>query len=427
MHKEMNRWLGRAWRFLRQLFELIRNFMEAPRDSWRDAKPADVLFFSGDIDRSVILDGKAFGRVMDPFRSLFEDAGYSTLSISYPGGRIVGRLSVASTLSFSRLNTAAMIAARLRKTCGQILGITDFTAPPPREQAYFELFQRLRPKVVFGLNTAPDMCSVAGQLKIPVLEVLHARGYGEGNFYRGFQSRGIAHRPDGVVAYDGVSAQTFRRLFPVLQVSNFRLSFELDLARRFTEDQPPPFAGFLNEVRHVILFTASYKHDDSSWPGGLPAELVDIVRQDQSLFLLVRLHPAMLVGSKFSEARKTVNELVEGCTNCDIQWASTAPIYSVLDVSTVHVTFNSMSAYEAADVGLRTYMIDELPDSKMEDLRESGFLVPIDKDGNRLERVVRDSATRLAPRKSEEIESVSEIMVFAKSSSQMRWSQINRH
>lgn len=412
----------------RDLWQIIKSFRDlafSPRDSWRQAGTADILFFSSDANKALVLGNQAFDRVMDPLSDCFKDAGFSTLSVAYPGSKTVGRLTSASSLSFTRLVTSEVIRSQIRGAWQSISRANNATRSSARENAYIKLFRRLQPRLIFVTNAKPDMCAVAGRLKIPVLEVLHARGYGE--IYEGWKTRHISQLPDGVIAYDDVSAKTFGRVIPVLKVPNFRFAFELELAERAREVAPSTVSGLTNRYKYRVLFTVSYDPERRYWPGGLPEALVELIRRDRNMFLFVRLHPVMLVGEKFAEARRAIFELVKDCANCDLEWASNAPLYSVLQASTVHLTFDSMSAYEASDLGIPTYAIDDgknIVGPRMKDLRDSGLLMNVKTNRESLEQVIKSPKPR-SPRQPNPPElQLSQIIRFAERSSRARWSQI---
>lgn len=411
----------KAGNFLRQLYRLLLKFSSSPRDSWRQAKPSDVLFFSSDLDRSVVLDGLAFGKIMGPFQSLFETEGYSALSVGSPGDRKVGRLASASTISISRLFIPAAVEDLLRNTWRSAFGLVILNRFAARERAYVRLFRTLEPKFIFALNSTPEMCLAARRLRIPIVEVLHSRGHGY--IPKVWQTRSNSDYPDGIIAYNGLSTEVFKQLLPVLQVPNFRIEFEQSLARRFLKVQPPPFAQSVSPYRTVVLFTASYFHEDGSWPSGLPEALVELVSEDQDIFLLVRMHPVMLTKPSFAKARKGLQKLIENCPNCDLQWASKAPLYAVLQVATIHFTFDSMSAYEAADIGMISLAIDDgenIPGRKMEDLRHAGFLKNIKTSKQDMKQAIKDTPPRASSIENDGEISVAQMIEFAERVSRER-------
>lgn len=396
-------------------------FLSAPRDSWRRSDPSDILFFASDADRMDFIDGLALCRVLDPLRALFELKGYSATSIAYRGSKIVGKKTTTGTLSISR----AVILGELRDSLGgalrPLLRRSRRSDAAFAKGVYAELLQKLKPQLIFVIDADPIICSVAARLKIPVLEVLHARGYGD--VYEGWKQRKLSELPDGVIAYDDLSATVFGRLLPTLRVTNFRTSFEREVARRFLEKSSGPFSDPAKDYRHVVLFTASWDADRPYWPGGLPRELIEVIRQHDDLFLLVRLHPVMRVGPRFAKAREAAKEALRNVPNSDIEWASTAPIYAVLEVTTVHFTFQSMSAYEAYDMGLSTYAIDggkNIPSPMMQDLKQLGVLVNVGTDAGSFKQVLMASRPKIGPRPIEKNASTSEILAFAKSSSEQR-------
>lgn len=391
-----------------------------PGDTWEESGPTDVVCFSADANRMDTLGGRAVDRIMDPLKALMEEEGYSTVTIASPGDRITGNLAATSTLSVSKLVSGAQIRDLARHPWRALRN--EQRPHPYKAAAYTKLLQNLQPKIIFAFNADAVICQVAGHLRIPVLEVLHARGYTD--VYEEWKSRKISELPDGVIAYDDLSAESFGRLLPTLKVPNFRLPFELEMARQFMSVSPPPFSENAVRNRHVILFTASYSHQDPSWPGGLPLELVELARENSDVFLLVRLHPVMRSERKFGSARKALESLLQNLPNCDLDWASKAPLYAVLDVSTIHFTYDSMSAYEAADVGILTFaqgISGSTNKEHMRALRKLGYVIEIPRNKSGFEAALKHTFSQDSrPRQVDEV-NVSEIVGFANSSCADRW------
>lgn len=414
--------LVRASRVSSRIGTLWREFVSAPRDTWNKAAPANVLLFSSDADLTTDVAGQAICRVLDPLAAEFNAEGYSTLAISYRGGKLVGQQTGSSLLSISRLLIVAEMRDALRNALVTLLGFEPGKLWSATERAYSSLFKRLNPKLLLVIDADPLICSVAGKHQIPVLEVLHARGYGD--VYEGWKKRSFSQLPDGVVAYDDLSAKVFERLLPVLRVPNFRLPFELEVARQFLKVSPPPFAPIAKQFRHVILFTASYKPEDPSWSGGLPAELVELAQENSDLFLLVRLHPVMQVRPEYEKAREALNEEIRDLPNSDTVWASTAPLYAVLEVSTIHFTYDSMSAYEAADVGLLSYahgISGSANEEHMLDLRSLGFVTRIQQNKPAFEAALKYTTSQKLQLEHTERVDLNKLLDFANASAASRW------
>lgn len=407
---------------LNNLLDSLREIYAAPADTAWKAGPAEVLFMSADVNRADVVGGVAVDRVLDPLRLEFERMGYTTATVSRPGSSLIGEKTLSNSLSLSRrflwrrLFRSFRILLTARGTNPMDTVSRDYA------RTFIELFRRINPKLILMINSFDGTCEAAFHCRIPILEVLHARGYGEVSEVQERQE--LCHLPDGIIAYDDVSAETFGSVLPCLRVPNFRLSFELEMARQFLQDTPPPFAEAENQYRQVVLFTANYDPSDLSWRGGLPRELIELIGLDRTVFLMVRLHPVMRIDPQYAEARESLQEELRNFPNCDVEWASSAPLYAVLQAATVHFTFDSMSAYEAADVGLATYAIDSgkhVEGKRFNDLKVSGKLVGISTELSEFQRAIAKPISPFPHEEPEQGIDIQCVLEFAAASSTARW------
>lgn len=398
----------------------LREVKEAPKDSVWQVPPCDVLLFASDADLSDTLEGLAVCRVLDPLRMLFANQGNRCLTIAYPGSKLVGKKTFFDVLSLSK----SVHRRRLFRMFAQIrnkIGLGQGESITPEYEVFQKVLRRLHPKLILAIDSNPELCRAALGMGIPILEVLHARGYGD--IYESWKHRGTSNLPDGALAYDRMSAESFGRFLPTLKVPNFRLSFELEMARQFLHVSPPPFYENASHYTHVILFTASYDPENPSWPGGLPSELTELIRRNKDIFLMVRMHPVMRTGTEYARARRALEEIALGIPNCDLEWASVAPLYAVLDVSTVHFTWNSLAAYEAADVGLKTFVVGigkRTPENHLEYLRARGIVSEIKADQSEFERVLNEPISSNPPASPKGSPDLNRIFAFAVASSRAR-------
>ena len=348
---------------LRKGLETCVDLLRSGPDTWREAPEEGVLFFSADANKPDLVDGLAIDRVMDPLRLSFSDSGYATEEIAYPGSRLVGPKTRNNVKSLNRgaglsdlkgaIGRIHLLSAEIR----QELFITQ------RASFYRRVLEYLKPRLVFVLNTEPSLSRAAALTKTPLVEVLHARGYSVPYFSP--DSR-LIDLPDGILCYDEVSSRAFNSVLPTMEVENFRLEFEVALAEQSLSSSPPPPGLFLSDPSKRILFTSSYSPEHPDWDGGLPETLLKQIEKNPDSFLLLRVHPVMRLVPKYSKGLESLRRRIQGLPNVDITWASEAPIYLVLRYVAAHLTWNSSSAYEAADLGVSTATLKP-------GLRESGY------------------------------------------------------
>lgn len=297
---------------------------------------ADILFFSADANRSESRDGKAWDRVLDPIAVCAEKAGFSSAIFAYPGSELFGEKTFLEVTPLQQKDPSLL-------------------------NPYLPPLVKLKPKVVFATNANPLLCETAKALDIPVIEVLHARGYSR--VYKAWETRPSSQLPNGVISYDEQSTEVFSKFVPVLQVPNYRYPSEKDMARQWElSPEGSQYLELVSQFPHVVTFTSTW--GENHWgrefiDGGIPIDLLRLVEAREDLFLQVRLHPVLRMKPSFSKHAEQLERKLEGHRHPRINFdtASTAPIYSILGISTVHITYESLAVYEAADDGLPSYYL----------------------------------------------------------------------
>lgn len=332
------------------------------RDTIQSAQATDVLTFSHDADRADYLSGKAYGRILGSIEEVLELDGLEVTRVAHPYSKLVGSKAWGDPLS---MNRTAFIAA-LRRRLFRLLGNTDSTAI----KTYRKLLASTRPKVILCIGAPSELCRVAKEKRIPLIEVLHGKGYSKVPW--DWEKREINALPSGVVAFDPVSTSTFQSISPselsVWQISDpwlskFKTENQLSLPDEWKDLYTKPPSG-----RPVILFSLQWGYagdhgDYSDYEGVLTnglipeAVLQTIAETWDSFDWLLRMHPAQKTGRLFRKQRAFLDRVAVANPNVDWEWASSAPLPIVLSQVTHHVTMSSMTAYEAAAVNVPTLLL----------------------------------------------------------------------
>lgn len=378
---------------------------------------AHFLFFSADANRSELREGKAWDKVLDPIATCVGRAGLVSVTFAYPGSLLYGEKTFLNVQPVQRKET--ILLKRLVSR-----GLAELISKRPPEQTprifrhiysklmallirseianpYRKPLVKLKPNLVFATNANPLLCETSGSLGIPVVEVLHARG--NSGFYKTWRSKSASQVPDGVIAYDDASAEAFRKVLPVLQLPNYRYSEEKALSRRWElSNEGSKYLESAAAFPHVIAFTATY--GPHQWgpdfiDGGIPIELLRLVDAREDTFLQVRLHPVMRFRQSYFERLAQLKQTLRCFSRVNFETASKAPLYSILGISTVHLTFESLAVYEAADDGLSSYFLR--PDLGLmgwaPDLIRKGIVKPLDPTKAHLEAAIENAPPRTPP------------------------------
>lgn len=399
----------------------MKLFLTLPGDDFDRVGKVDFLIFSDDLARRDVKEGKVFNRWTDPMHLELSKHGYLCHSIGFPDSVILGSKTTVDVLSAGRLFLRSEARARF-------FALFSFSKVSRKKivsdgfaEAYTEILKTISPKLVLGMNV-PEPLAVAAYInQIPVLELLHARGYDAPIPKWLYEDKSLI--PDGVLAYDPSSPKAFLGFIPTLQIAHYRLKHELLLSTQHPQADKLPQAakGLARDKR--VLFTASNDEDDPNWPGGIPEQLLNFFDLNQTHFLFVRLHQVMLGEPQYKWAIATITKLLHGRKNIDFEWASTVPLHTVIQEVGCHITWDSTSAYEAADLGLRTHIHKLLP-GRMADLEDSGFLMRVPENPDWLKIIEGNNWQEPLSQTTSDRISPEEILSFGRVAAEKRWQKI---
>lgn len=399
----------------------------------RRKKHSGILFFSKDANRSDWVGGKRLDRVIDPLAVWFTDQGFAVTTMAYPGSKYFGRRTFGHVVGLStRFAFAALVAVVKQKSLRvlQVLtgseGVGSISARTlgPGVSFYGNLLATYSPKLVIALNAPAGLCEAGKKKNIPVLELLHARGYLAP--YSGWPQRDRGSLPDGVISTDDLSTKGFESLLPTLQIPNYRVTWNRVEPSYRSAHELRVISRFDDQIRasgrKVLVYTVPYGlspelfgHHSDNW---IPPELLELAERSDDYLLLVRIHPVLLHAPqrRFRKSRRALIRELRTRRNCEWQISSSLPIYEVFSRSHIHITFNSFSVYEAADLGISSLVLDKDwgPESeRLGDLREEGYLFKV-QEGESLEYAICKMPEYLKPRaRAEGIPSARQILDFA--------------
>jgi hypothetical protein len=331
-------------------------------DSIQKASKTDVLFCSHDLDKADRVNGKFFARSTDPFFYWLDKSNFNCVSIAHPFSNLVGNLTFNFTYSLNRKFAFAWIIDRLART----LGIRTYLT----RNSYYRMFKLLSPKAIFITNSFPAICEAANLAKIPLIEVLHGRGYPEVFSY--WKDKENIELPSHIISFDSISSGTFakfrRGLFQVSEmIDPWNSAFLEEIEKR----PYPKLSRSENLIwdKPTVLFSMQwgyngdhgiYEEFDGLVPNGLiPESVLQAVKESQDYIdWKFRLHPAQLPkNSKNTVASEKINQLLGQYSNAEWKDSSFTPLPKLLNEVTHHITLSSMTCYEAAEVGIPSLLV----------------------------------------------------------------------
>lgn len=320
----------------------------------------DALLFSHDVDRTETLGGRAWGRVPDSIGGICEELGLSTAQVLHPFSKLGGNRAHGAPILMNR----SWLRARLRKK----LRLRE--DPLGSEVLVYQgVLERAQPRIIFTVGLPEALAFAARRLGIPVVEVLHGRGYSDVPW--GWDRRATAHLPTDVFALDERSMLTFQQLqsrgVSIHQVMDPWTQLFLQRSSQLPDEWKWP-EGLDGNKRRIVVVSLQWgyagdhgAHDQFSGileNGLFPVEIERVIRwtanDTQWLF---RLHPVQMYARRYLWTRSLLEKLEKHHANVEWRTASRVPLPTLLGKATHHVTMLSGSTYEAAEMGVPTALL----------------------------------------------------------------------
>lgn len=339
------------------------------RDTWRKLNSVDVLFV-GSVPSiaEVTPSGLYFDRFLDSIALVLEAMNLSSAYVCRPPTDFKESRHWRTRL---RLNRAYALCA-FADIAGLSRGRTSYS-----ERLMRKVLKRARPKVVFTTEGLRVMRIAGKKLGIPVVEVLHGRGYSEPEYltkHDGFAraSRSIAADalPSHVLAFDSKSIETFKTSVnsqvKLLQIQDFWFeAFQTEQSVLATLDRFPwkEYKGQTTQQagQPQVLVSLQWGFsgdgpedvlplDDGLLPNGLREA---IFAGGTHLRWFIRLHPVQRTSSApiYVRQRALLQSYFAASENVEIGTETEIPLPLFLSQITHHVTMNSMTCYEVAQFG----------------------------------------------------------------------------
>lgn len=385
-YSALRRNLGISLQKIEQLYELVTSLKQ--KDSFQEMPRSGILFVSDDSSYAeTTADGKKFNRLIDTLAIRLSHNGETFAHLSRPPSNL------QSAVTHHPLYTA-------NRAFALAFALDILTSLPPKLQikhrvSFFKsVLRHVQPKAVFTTSARGYMWIAAKELNIPLAEVLHGIGYDDLSRTPTFSRKSSEGLPDYLIAFDETSSRSWGELSDkpggLLRCQNFWLeNFLNDSAS--TRDLPKfispqvPKRGYAKRVLVSLTWSQPLDHASENRKeiqlGLLGGLLSTIEAAGPDIFWMLRVHPVQLNSKSFRHRRKT-KELImwsERFPNVEVRTSSSAPLPALLAHATHHVTWDSMSSYEAADFGLGTFALrprgSEADTGHLRQLENEGYVV----------------------------------------------------
>jgi hypothetical protein len=366
-------------------------------DTYRCVGNCDVLLCCHDVDRGDTYEGKAYSKLIDSLQYVLCEKGWSCIQFSYPPSSYVGVRAYGEPVSANRRFLLLKLIGRFKRILNSLQflnGIISSKSFSLMEALFEELLITIEPKVVVAIGSPPELCRVAKTKSIPVFELLHGIGYAYIPW--GWDQEEAINLPDGVLSLDIVSTNTFSLLqskgIEVKQIPHpfyRRFMCEKEFNKLPVEWKIRP--KWIPTDKIIILYSIQWGYDGDHGEykeykgilknGIIHEELMKTIEETQSeVYWLLRLHPVQLILPRYKYQKLLLDDIVKRFSNCDWKRSSELPLPLLLKYVNGHISMASMTAYDAALMGIRSLMLcptlkaNGMNSLIMADLRDSEFV-----------------------------------------------------
>ena len=331
---------------------------------------SDVLFVCHDADRGDEKDGLPYSKIID---SIFEDLSHKKLKciqFALPFSELVGENAWGRPFHANRWFSIVVILDKILST---LFGFWGRGRQTLESSLWYYLLSKSSPKVVFCIGATESICIAGKKLGIPIVEVLHGLGYDTVRW--GFDKRKPISLPNFILSFDSVSSKTFSALesksVAIREIPHpwFKRFASTSIISNNISSDWIKGVNFIPENKKVITVSLTWGYDGDHHPydayegilkenGLLPLEVLNAIESTKDeVFWCIRRHPLQMRLSKYDYQKEFLDDLVRKNPNCEWEKSSQSTQLSLFLVSTGHMTMMSMSAYDAAMLGLRSLLL----------------------------------------------------------------------
>lgn len=336
------------------------------KDTYKDLGRCDVILCCSDSDRTEEYEGLQYSRIADSLAEELSKEGVNIQRFAWPYSQLVGRRAWGYAHSANRHFFLNLLWSKGRRALG-----LEPAAESLEINFYDQLISQTEARSLVGIGLPPTAIKAARIRGIKSIEVLH--GYGYSSVPWGWDSAPRDALPDVVIAFDDLSAKTFgaiaARGLQVLRIENlwyrkFRDNREFSaLPAQWRREQ-----SWIPNGKKVILVSMSWGYDGDHGPypffagvlknGLFPEELVEAIKMaGENYYWIFRLHPVQMQSERSGRYKKILNDLCGQFNNCEWEVGTKAPLPLLLKRCHAHISMVSMTAYDAAFMGVRSLML----------------------------------------------------------------------
>ncbi len=326
----------------------------------KQLKPVDVLFWCHDNHRIAVRDGKKFSPLIDTIIENIEGK-LSHLTLGMPFSKFFGPQCYGNVIIYNR----TILFGYIKRFILQQTLTIKYSERDSVVEAWKKILDKISPKAIIGVNPSIEFCIAAKQKNIWIADMQHGI-LAPGNYYE-LKKRNHINQlgwPNEILCWDQYSkdyVETNLAPYVMPRIIGHPGYFR---SNNCSDNFSKSLIETENAVKISVLVTLTwhlpelYQNDSIFQEIGMPSSLANYIKTYGNFCNWnLRLHPHQLM-KKEGKTLKSLYNIFQNLNNVNWDFCNNVPLYNAFANSTVHVTFDSASAREAAILGINTAILD---------------------------------------------------------------------
>lgn len=335
--------------------------------------------FSADENKMQKNHGKYFDKFLDPIGIVCDQNSINWIHVSRPLAKIYGKKSFSNAYEINKEYLLAYFLDSVLKYDAEIDEL-KYNSKSFRVQLFNRLLIKIKPKAILSINYLPELALAAKNLNIPLIEVLHGKGYTTKPTDWLTHGKNNLIFPSHVASFDSVSSDLIRRELPKINVIDVE-----DIPFNFYKEQSlSENLVIFKKNRLRVLVTLQWGFDGEVKSlngilndGLLPNGLIGAIKELGDKFdWRIRLHPVQMHESLklYSKQKRYLKSVFRGMDNVSLELTPEKNIYESLGNVDFHITTGSMTVFEAAQMNVVSLVLNKSLDGAFDEISKSNWL-----------------------------------------------------
>ena len=331
-----------------------------------------ILFWSDKNDKSDILDGKYFSRIIDPIARIVNNKGKNHWEIIrgvsdtnkseiFHSNLICLDNYINKSHSLNPLKILSIIKKRL--------GFLDSYLNFDLEKAFGKILNEKKITTVVGIELPIELISACKKMGIQNFEIAHGYGYSLDKPPSCLRNRIKNSFPSNLIVFDKIAYENLASSFCEVKIHFCEHPF-LNEIEHWKNKLSQKHKEFLTKIykskKRTILCSLNWGYakdhpemrrlDDILNNGLIHENLLDLIDDTRQEFnWLIRLHPIHIKNKdKYKTHFELLGKISGKFDNVEWKMASEIPLLILFNFISNHVTMRSETAYDAALFGIKT-------------------------------------------------------------------------